>query len=82
MSPLAVTAITNFILASEVFLFAGALLGRMTRFDSSFGFWALAMLSLGVGALLSLWRQFPKIGWIGAPFCLYGLFADTVLSGK
>jgi hypothetical protein len=52
MNALAVTAVTNFILASEVFLFAGVLLGRAAKPDTAFGFWALAMLFLGVGALL------------------------------
>jgi len=52
MNALAVTAVTNFILASEVFVFAGVLLGRVTKLDSSFGFWALAILFLAVGALM------------------------------
>jgi hypothetical protein len=47
-----VTAMTNFILASGVFLAGGLLLGQTRQLRSAFGFWAVAMIFLGIGALL------------------------------
>ena len=43
---------TNFILASEVFLLAGLLLGRIKVVRSAEGFWSAALLFLGIAALL------------------------------
>ena len=52
MTALAVTAITNFILAGEVFFLAGLLFGRRPASRSAAWFWALAMLFVGLSALL------------------------------
>ncbi len=52
MNALAVTAVTNFILACEVFLIAGLLLGRPKALTSAAGVWALALACLGASALL------------------------------
>jgi len=52
MTALAVTSITNFILAAEVFFLAGLLFGRRPAPRSAAWFWALAMLFLGLSALL------------------------------
>ena len=52
MTALAVTAITNFILAAEVFFLAGMLFGRKPAPRSAAWFWALAMLFVGLSALL------------------------------
>jgi hypothetical protein len=51
MTALSVTAITNFLWAGETFFAAGFLLGRAGSLRSAAGFWALAMLCMGVGAL-------------------------------
>ncbi len=51
MKALELTAVTNFILASEVFLFSGLLLGKGHRLGSASMLWALAMLFLAIGAL-------------------------------
>ncbi len=52
MTPLAVTAITNFAWACEGFLLSGLLLGRRPSVGSAAWLWALAMLALGVSAFL------------------------------
>ncbi len=52
MTPLAVTAITNFILAAEVLFFAGMLLGKSFSPASPAFSWGLAMVFLGISALL------------------------------
>jgi hypothetical protein len=52
MTALTVTAVTNFILACEVFLFAGLTLAREKAPRSALWFWGLAILLLGVSALL------------------------------
>ncbi len=51
LTPLSATAITNFLLAAEAFLAAGFLLGRVRSLSTAAGFWALALLSLGISAL-------------------------------
>jgi hypothetical protein len=51
MTPLEITSITNFILASEIFLFAGLLLGKDIKRISAASFWGAALLFLGLGAL-------------------------------
>lgn len=52
MTPLALTAITNFMLACEVFFFAGLLFGGRSDIFSAYGFWALSQFFLGVSALI------------------------------
>jgi hypothetical protein len=52
LTPLSVTAITNFLWAAEAFLAAGFLLGRVRSLSTAAGFWALAMLFMGIGALV------------------------------
>lgn len=52
MTALAVTAVTNFILACEVFLIAGLLLGRPKAPGSAAGVWGLTLACLGLSALL------------------------------
>jgi len=52
LTPLSVTAITNFLWAAEAFLAAGFLLGRVRSLSTAAGFWALALLSMGIGALV------------------------------
>ncbi len=47
---LAVTAITNFALAGEVFFFAGMLVGRISHFVSAGGYWTAVLFFLGAGA--------------------------------
>jgi len=51
LAPLTVTAITNFLWAAEAFLAAGFMLGRVRSLSTAAGFWALAMLFMGIGAL-------------------------------
>jgi predicted phage tail protein len=51
-TPLQVTAITNFIWAGEALAGAGFLLARAGSAASAAGFWALAMMSMGVSALV------------------------------
>jgi hypothetical protein len=51
LTPLSVTAITNFLWAAEAFLAAGFLLGKVRSLSTAAGFWALAMLFMGIGAL-------------------------------
>ena len=51
-TPLQVTAITNFIWAGEALAAAGFLLARAGSAASAAGFWALAMMSMGVSALV------------------------------
>jgi hypothetical protein len=51
MTPLALTAITNFILASEVFFLAGMLCKTGKQHYSALWFWALFMFLLGASAL-------------------------------
>jgi hypothetical protein len=52
MTALAVTSITNFILAAEVFFLAGLMFGRRPASRSAAWFWSLAMLFVGLSALL------------------------------
>ncbi|HMB19497.1 MAG TPA: hypothetical protein VKQ10_00380 [Spirochaetota bacterium] len=52
MTPLAVTAITDFILAAEVMFLTGMLLGKSFPVTSSAFSWGLAMLFMGISALL------------------------------
>ncbi len=52
MTPLALTAITNFLWASEAFFLAGMLFGRMDAFMGPYGIWAASMALMGAGALL------------------------------
>jgi hypothetical protein len=52
LTPLAVTAITNFILACVVFLVAGMLLALPKERGSAAWFWSLVLLLLGASALL------------------------------
>jgi hypothetical protein len=52
MTALAVTAITNFILACEVFFLSGLLAGRPMTRGSAAWFWTAALLALGTSALL------------------------------
>jgi hypothetical protein len=52
VAPLELTAITNFIWASELFLFAGLLLGQRWPHDSAAFLWALVMLAMGVSAFI------------------------------
>ena len=51
LAPLSVTAITNFVLAAEAFLAAGFLLGRVRSLSTAAGYWALALLFMGISAL-------------------------------
>jgi len=51
LAPLSVTAITNFLWAAEAFLAAGFLLGRVRSLSTAAGYWALAMLFMGISAL-------------------------------
>jgi len=53
LAPLSVTAITNFVLAAEAFLAAGFLLGRVRSLSTAAGYWALALLFMGISALSS-----------------------------
>lgn len=52
MTPLALTAITNFLWASEAFFLAGMLFGRMDGFLGPYGIWAASLALMGAGALL------------------------------
>lgn len=52
MTALAVTAITNFILACEVFFLGGLLAGRPMARGSAAWLWTAALLALGTSALL------------------------------
>lgn len=52
MTPLALTAITNFLWASEAFFLAGMLFGRMDGFLGPYGIWAASLALMGTGALL------------------------------
>jgi hypothetical protein len=52
LTPLSVTAITNFLWAAEAFLAAGFLLARSGSISSAAGSWAIAMLFMGIGALV------------------------------
>ncbi len=52
MTPLVVTAITNFILACEVFFLGGLLVGQSKARGSALWFWTAALLALGTSALL------------------------------
>lgn len=52
MTPLALTAITNFLWASEAFFLAGMLFGRMDGFMGPYGIWAASLALMGTGALL------------------------------
>lgn len=52
MTALGVTAVTNFILACEVYLIAGLLLGRPKTLGSAAGVWGLTLACLGTSALL------------------------------
>jgi hypothetical protein len=52
VAPLELTAITNFLWASELFLFAGLLLGQRWPHDSAAFLWALVMLAMGVSAFI------------------------------
>jgi hypothetical protein len=49
---LELTAITNFLWASELFLFAGLMLGQRWPRRSAAFLWALAMLAMGVSAFI------------------------------
>jgi hypothetical protein len=49
---LELTAITNFLWASELFLFSGLMLGQRWPRDSAAFLWALAMLAMGVSAFI------------------------------
>jgi hypothetical protein len=51
-TPLRVTAITNFVWAGEALAAGGFLLARAGRVSSAAGWWALALLSMGISALL------------------------------
>ncbi len=51
MSPLAVTAVTNFLLASEVLFFAGRLVQLPKARFSAAWYWSAAMILLGLAAL-------------------------------
>ena len=52
LTPLAVTAITNFILASEAFFFSGLFVARPKNRYSAAWFWQFALLTLATSALL------------------------------
>jgi hypothetical protein len=52
MNALAITAITDLLLASETFLLAGILLGSMRDSASAYGCWAVTTLLMAAGALL------------------------------
>ncbi|MCU0845805.1 MAG: hypothetical protein MUC76_12865 [Spirochaetes bacterium] len=52
MTPLALTAITNFLWASEAFFLAGVLFGQMDSFMGPYGIWAVSITLMGMGALL------------------------------
>lgn len=52
MTTLAVTAITNVLLACEVFFLSGLLAGRPKAYGSAMWFWTAALLALGTSALL------------------------------
>jgi hypothetical protein len=52
VTPLAITAITNFVWACEAFLLSGQLLGRRPPVGSAAWLWAMAMVVMGVSALL------------------------------
>ena len=52
MDTLAVTSITNVVLAAETLLLAGVLIGLPKARFSAAWFWAGAMLALGTSALL------------------------------
>jgi len=81
MTPLALTAITNFLWASLSFFLAGILFGGMDEFVSPYGVWAAAIALMGLGALIGgidhgffepLGREskgrvaMQKISWIAA----------------
>jgi hypothetical protein len=51
-TPLQVTAITCFVWAGEALVAGGFLLARAGRVSSAAGWWALAMLSMGISALV------------------------------
>jgi hypothetical protein len=89
LTPLAVTAMTNFILACVVFLVAGMLLALPKERGSAAWFWSLALLLLGASALLGgidhgffevhgqlpIRRLIERSNWV-----LLGLLAATVLA--
>ncbi|MBP7604992.1 MAG: hypothetical protein KBA15_13755 [Spirochaetes bacterium] len=52
MTPLALTAITNFLWAGQAFFLAGILFGGMDEFAGPYGVWAVALALMGLGALL------------------------------
>ena len=52
LTPLAVTSITNFILAAEAFFICGLFMGRPKAARSAAWFWQLALLGLAATALL------------------------------
>ncbi|HSV98466.1 MAG TPA: hypothetical protein VLM75_16215 [Spirochaetota bacterium] len=52
MTPLALTAITNFLWASEAFFLAGMLFGQMDILMGPYGIWAVSITLMGTGALL------------------------------
>ena len=51
-TPLQITAITNFVWAGEALAAGGFLLARAGRVSSAAGWWALAVLSMGISALV------------------------------
>lgn len=51
-TPLQITAITNFVWAGEALAAGGYLLARAGRVSSAAGWWALAVLSMGISALV------------------------------
>src|SRR5687767_14184634 len=89
LTPLAVTSITNFILACVVFLLAGMLLALPKARGSAAWFWSLTLLILGASALLGgidhgffevhgqlpIRRVLERTNWV-----LLGLLTATVLA--
>lgn len=87
MTPLALTAITNFILSSEVFYLAGILFAAEKERTSALWFWALFMLLLGTSSLVAgIYHAFfePLEGTVWyesyrVTYCILGLLTATIL---
>ena len=89
MGPSGVTAITDFMLACEVFFLAGLTAGRVKARFSAAWFWAAALALLGLGALIggidhgffepaNLPRYFiVRVDWIVLGAMTFGLLMAT-----
>lgn len=87
MTPLALTAITNFILSSEVFYLAGMLFAAEKERYSALWFWALFLFLLGASSLVAgiyhaffeplegtMWYETYRV-----TYCILGLLTASVL---